>query len=94
MTQARIYKPSKTAMQSGKGKTNSWVLEFIPENTRTIDPVMGWTGSSDMKSTEVKLKFSTKEEALEYAKVNGISFELIEPKQSTIKVNSYSKNFL
>lgn len=94
MAQARIYKPSKTAMQSGKGKTNSWVLEFIPENARSIDPVMGWTGSSDMKSTEVKLKFSTKEDALEYAKANGIEFELIEPKHTSIKTNSYSKNFL
>ena len=94
MTQARIYKPSKTAMQSGKGKTNSWVLEFIPENTRTIDPVMGWTGSSDMKSTEIKLKFSSKEDAVGYAKSKGIEFELIEPKQASIKISSYSKNFL
>ncbi len=94
MSQARIYQPTKTAMQSGKGKTNFWILEFVPENTRFIDPIMGWTGSSDMKSTEVKLKFSSKEEAIEYAHSKEIKYELIEPKSSSFKINSYSKNFL
>lgn len=94
MSQARIYQPTKTAMQSGKGKTNFWILEFVPENTRFIDPIMGWTGSSDMKATEVKLKFSSKEEAIEYANSKGLKYELIEPKLPSLKINSYSKNFL
>lgn len=94
MTQARIYKPTKTAMQSAKGNSNTWMLEFVAENTRSIDPVMGWTGSSDMKSTEVKLKFDSKEEALKYADSKGLDYEIIEPKEPSMKLNSYSKNFL
>ena len=84
--------PSKTAMQSGKGKTKKWVLVFESKNTKT-NPLMGWESGEDTLS-EVILKFSTKEKAIEYAKKNNISFQVIEPKKSEFIIKSYSDNFL
>ena len=77
MKKAKIYIPAKTAMQSGKGKQKKWVLEFDSKDTK-INPLMGWESSTDTMS-EVVLKFSTKEKAIEYAKKNGITFQIIEP---------------
>ena len=57
---ARIYKPAKNAMQSGKARTKQWVLEYEPESPRTIDPLMGWTSSSDTQS-QVRLRFESRE---------------------------------
>lgn len=91
MTKARIYRPSKNAMQSGKAK-NSWVLEFEPESRKVVDNLMGWQGSSDMNQ-EIKLKFSSKEAAVSYAKKNSLDFEVIEPKSATIRIKSYAENF-
>mgnify|MGYP001234550985 CR=1 FL=1 len=65
--QARIYKPAKTAMQSGKAKSSNWVLEFVSSPAkRSVDPLMGWTSSADTNS-QVKLTFETREEAIAYA---------------------------
>ena len=89
---ARIFSPAKTAMQSGKGKTGRWVLEFEPEAPRKIDPLMGYTTSSDMKS-QVRLTFETKEEAVAYAEKNGLAFSLREPKAPKRRQVSYSDNF-
>ena len=89
---ARIYKPARTAMQSGRGKTHRWVLEFEPAEPRSIDPLMGWTSSGDMTS-QVKLFFATKEEAVAYAERHAIAFELFEPHERTAKRVSYSDNF-
>jgi hypothetical protein len=89
---ARIYLPARSAMQSGQAK-DKWVLEYEPEEPRWIDPLMGWTGSGDMKS-QVKLRFDTKEEAIAYAQRNGIAYRLEEPKPKARKVLSYSDNFL
>ena len=72
---ARIFSPAKTAMQSGKAQTGSWVLEYEPEQARKIDPLMGYTSSGDMKS-QIKLLFDTKEEAVAYAEKHGIAFKL------------------
>ena len=72
---ARIYKPSKTAMSSGLAKTKSWILEFTPENTSEIDPLMGWTSSGDTQS-QVTLTFETKQAAIDYAKENGIDAQV------------------
>ena len=69
---ARIYQPARSAMQSGEAKDN-WLLEYEPEKPREIEPLMGWTSSSDMRS-QVKLKFDTKEEAIAYAERNGIAY--------------------
>ncbi len=79
MSIARIYKPCKSAMQSGKARTKEWLLEYSSSNRR-IDDIIGWTSSSDMYASEVKLHFSTKEEAIAYAAKNGIAYDLIEPK--------------
>ena len=89
---ARIYSPAKTAMQSGKAKTGHWVLDFDPEQPRTIDPLMGYTTSRDMKS-QIRLTFETKEEAIAYAERNGIAYRVIEPKEAHRRQISYSDNF-
>jgi hypothetical protein len=89
---ARIFSPSKTAMQSGKAKTGHWVLEFDQERPRTIDPLMGYTTSADMKS-QIKLTFETKEEAVAYAEKNGLAFRVEEPKEAKRRQISYAENF-
>lgn len=90
MSIARIYKPCKTAMQSGKAKTKDWLLEYASTDRR-IDPINGWTSSSDMLASEVKLHFPTKEEAIAYADSNGIMYDLIEPKPARkAKVRAYT----
>ena len=91
MKKAKIYKPSKTAMQSGIKKFDKWIIEFITEKPG-INPLMGWESSTDTNS-EVKLEFSSKELAIEYAKKNKINFELIEPKIRKIVKKSYADNF-
>ena len=91
MKKARIYIPSKTAMQSGRGKQKNWILEF-----ETRDPndnvLMGWESSDDTLK-EVKLKFSSKENAIEYANSNDIVHTVIEPKQKNFVIKSYEDNF-
>ena len=89
---ARIYRPAKTATQSGAAKSRRWLLEFEPEQPREVEPLMGWTSSSDMKA-QVKLWFATKEEALEYAAREGIEARVEEPNLSSRKIVSYSDNF-
>ena len=91
MKKAKIYKPSKTAMQSGIKKFDKWIIEFITEKPG-INPLMGWESSTDT-SSELKLEFSSKELAIEYAKRNKINFELIEPKIRKIVKKSYADNF-
>ena len=92
MKKAKIYKPTKTAMQSGERNTKKWLLEFDTLNTG-IDPLMGWESSKDTMS-EVKLEFSTKEQAVNYAKKNNISYYIIEPQKRNIIKKSYTDNFL
>jgi NADH dehydrogenase (ubiquinone) Fe-S protein 4 len=92
MIKAKIYIPTKTSMQAGLGKISKWVIEFETVDT-TINPLMGWESSNDTMS-EIKLEFSSKELAIDYAKKNEIDFEVIEPqKRKTIK-KSYADNFL
>ena len=92
MRKAKIYKPSKTAMQSGTRNTKNWLLEFDTLDTGT-NPLMGWETSEDTMS-EVKLEFPTKEEALNYAKKNNIDYYIVEPQKNKIVKKSYSDNFL
>ncbi len=90
---ARIFKPAKTSMQSGYRNTKNWVLEFEPEpGKRYIDNIMGWTGSADMEQ-EVRLKFKTREAAIECAKRLGLDYEVSEPKSRKVKPKSYADNF-
>jgi len=92
MNKAIIYIPNKSPMQSGTAKNNKWVLEFITKDP-TKNPLMGWESSSDTLS-ELKLEFSTKELAINYAKKKKIDFDLIEPKKRKTVKKSYADNFL
>ena len=92
MRKAKIYKPTKTVMQSGERNTKKWLLEFDTLNTG-VNPLMGWVSSKDTMS-EVKLKFSTREQAISYAKKNNINYYVIEPQKERIIKKSYSDNFL
>ncbi len=89
---ARIFRPAKTAMQSGRAKTKRWVLEWEPETAKSADPLMGWTSSSDMKG-QLRLFFETKEEAVAYAERKGLEYRVIEPQERSPKTVSYSDNF-
>jgi hypothetical protein len=89
---ARIYKPARTAMQSGTAKTREWVLDFEPEQPRMVEPLMGWTSSGDMKQ-QVRLSFDTKEEAVAYCERNGIAYQVFESKPATRARISYVDNF-
>ncbi len=90
---ALIYSPVKTAMQSGKAKTGKWLLEYVPANKKIVDNLMGWQGSSDMLSGEVKIFFDNKDDAISYANKHNIEFELVEPKKPKIKIQTYAENF-
>ena len=89
---ARIYKPAKTAMQSGKAGMKRWVLEYEPEAPRQVEPLMGWTSSGDMRQ-QIKLNFASKDEAVAYAERNGIKYRLSEPKPVKRRPKAYADNF-
>ena len=92
MKKAKIYKPSKTDMQSGYRKSKNWILEFDTLDTK-ISPLMGWESSLDTMS-EIKLEFSTKEQAINYAKKNNIDYYVLEPKKRKLIIKSYTDNFI
>jgi len=92
MKKAKIYIPRKSAMQSGLGKSDKWILEFITDDPGK-NPLMGWESSTDTL-TELKLEFSSKELAINYAKKKRIDFEIIDPKKRKIVKKSYADNFL
>ena len=91
---ARIYKPAKTAMSSGTAKTRNWVLEYAQGSSREIDPLMGWTSTSETQ-TQVKLRFESKDAAINYANEKGIEFEVTEPnpRKANIRARGYGENF-
>ena len=89
---ARIYRPAKTAMQSGQAKTKEWVLDYEPEEPRVVESLMGWTSSGDMKS-QIMLHFATKEEAVAYAERHGIPYQVQEGKSAPRRGLSYADNF-
>ncbi|NBO20962.1 MAG: ETC complex I subunit [Rhodobacteraceae bacterium] len=91
---ARIYQPAKTAMQSGTAKAKGWVLEFAPASAREVDPLMGWTTTSDT-DTQVKLRFDSREDAEAYATAHGIAYDVTEPKmrKPNIRPRGYGENF-
>ncbi|MEL6296000.1 MAG: ETC complex I subunit [Pseudomonadota bacterium] len=91
---ARIYQPARTAMSSGTAKTKHWVLEYAPASARAVDPLMGWTSSNDTQS-QVRLNFDTKEEAIDYARENGIDAIVKEPhkRKPNIRAGGYGENF-
>ncbi len=92
MTEARIYRPAQTAMQSGHANTRKWVLEFEPAAAKIIDPLMGWTGSADTLE-QVHMTFDSKDEAVAFAEKNGLAFRVQEPKARRIRPKNYADNF-
>lgn len=89
---ARIYRPSKSAMQSGRAKTHAWVFEYTQAAARPIDPLMGWNGGTDT-TEQIRLSFATREEAIEYARRIGVDFTVQEPKTMTQRPKAYADNF-
>ncbi len=89
---ARIFRPAKTAMQSGTAKTANWVLEYELESPRFVEPLMGWTSSGDMRQ-QVRLLFPSRDAAVAYAENKGIAYRVIEPKEPNRRGMSYSDNF-
>ncbi|MEP3047393.1 MAG: ETC complex I subunit [Roseibium sp.] len=89
---ARIYRPAKTAMQSGKAKTERWVLDYEPEASKSVEPLMGYTSSGDMKQ-QIRLYFDSQEEAVSYARRNGIAHKVEKPQARKIRGAAYADNF-
>lgn len=91
---ARIYRPARTATQSGMARARKWVLEYAPETRRAIDPLMGWTGSDDMRS-QVRLLFEDRESAARYAEKHGIPYRIEEPqgRDLNVRARGYGANF-
>ncbi len=91
---ARIFKPARTAMSSGSARTHAWVLEFVPETAREVDPLMGWTSSSDTQA-QVRLRFESEDAAMEYARERGIDAVVSQPRdrRANIRMGGYGENF-
>jgi len=89
---ARIFQPPKTAMQSGRAGTGDWVLEYEPAEPRRLDPLMGWSGSSDTQ-TQVRLRFDTRAEAIAYAEQNDIACDVELPQERRFRPKAYADNF-
>ena len=92
MTHVRIYKPAKTAMQSGKARTHKWVLRYDRTSQREIQQITGWTSSGDMPQ-QVRLEFDNEEQAVAYAKQHGLSYTIVEPHDSAPMPRAYADNF-
>ncbi len=94
MTVARIYKPAKNAMQSGRGGgRDGWLLEFELSAAKRPDRLMGWVGSRDMQADQVRLRFSGRDEAVAFAEAHGIECRVHEPAERSIKPKNYADNF-
>jgi hypothetical protein len=92
MAEARIFQEPKNAMQSGRGRTHRWVLEFVPAQARTADPLMGWAGSGDTRR-QLRLTFDSLEAAQAYAAANDISAHVIPTPARGLKLQAYADNF-
>ena len=92
MAEARIFRPAKTAMQSGRRKTRKWVLQYEPATSRGRDPLMGWTSAADTLN-EVQLQFDTLDEARAFAERQGLAYTIVEPQTVSEKPKSYADNF-
>ena len=92
MVMARIYRPAKSAMQSGRAKSDCWLLEFEAEHPQWREPLMGWTGSSDMRQ-QLSMRFGSLEEALAYVREKGVAFRVERPPQRRRPRQSYADNF-
>ena len=90
---ARIFKPAKTAMQSGKANTAHWVLEFEAETARRLDPLMGWSGVDETASGQVRLEFDSRDAAVSYAEARGLPYRVDEDRKSQARPKAYADNF-
>ncbi len=90
--QAKIYKPAKTAMQSGRAKYNKWILKISDSKNQTKDTMMGWNGGSNTIS-QIQLQFKTKDDAINYAKSNDLDYEVLETSERKVISKSYADNF-
>jgi len=88
----RIYKPAKTAMQSGRGKTHYWILEYETQSKREPEPLMGWIASGDTLN-QIKMRFSTCEEAIEFAKSKGWHYTVAREHERKLRPRNYGDNF-
>ena len=89
MTEARIFRPAKTAMQSGRAKTRQWLLEFEPASAREVEPLMGWTSSADTRA-QVRLRFDSRDDAIAYAERNNIPYHVEEPREPRNQPKNYA----
>lgn len=91
---ARIYQPARNAMQSGQAKAKTWVLEYSPAEGKTLDPLMGWTGSSDMDG-QVRIQFDSSDAAVEFAKGKGIAYQVLtsHKRKANVRQGGYGDNF-
>jgi NADH dehydrogenase ubiquinone Fe-S protein 4 len=90
---ARIYRPARTATQSGRAKTLRWVLEMEPQSPKEADPLCGWIGSDDTEQ-QVRLRFPTKAAAIAYARRQGLDYRVHEPHERVVRPKSYADNFI
>lgn len=93
MSDARIFQPAKTAVQSGRAKTRTWLLEMEPRSRKDADRLIGWVGSDDTEQ-QISLRFSTKEAAITYAERHGLTYQVDEPHERIVKPKSYADNFI
>ncbi len=89
---ALIFSPARNAMQSGKGKSKHWVLVHERDSGRSIDPLMGYSSSTDMNA-QVRLTFESQEAAEDYAKRNGLAYRVEASHKATAKRSVYTDNF-
>lgn len=90
---ARIYQPAKTAMQSGKSNCQGWALEYEPEAAKKIEPLMGWTSASDMRHSELRLRFDSREAAIAFAQKHNLAYQVMQPRQTRRILKAYADNF-
>lgn len=92
MTKVKIYQPAKSAMQSGRGKTKQWILEYISTTGRVPEALMGWVSSGDTLN-QVRIKFDDKDHAIAFAEKHGFKFTIQAPQSRKIKPRNYGDNF-
>ena len=92
MSDVKIYRPAKTATQSGRARSNRWVLEFSTALAQRRDSLMGWAGQGDTRR-QVRLEFDSEEEAVAFARRNGLTYAVEPARERRIRAKSYADNF-
>ncbi len=92
MPSVRIFQPAKNVMQSGRANTRSWIVEFEPSAAVKPNPLMGWPGSADTRP-QVRLSFDSRDDAIDYAKKHGFDYEVLPPRDRSVRTQAYSDNF-